>query len=184
MSYHRVRRLRRQAVGLDITAFMNLIVVLVPFLLTTAVFSRLAILELNLPAQSSGFNNLKADLQLEVVIRRDALVVSDRMAGQIRRIDNTAQGYDFNALSQVMQQLKARFPDKNEATILAEPDTAYDVLVKTMDAVRVAKVSQSGTLSRIDLFPEVSVGDAPSAAAAAPAPAPAAPAKTGKRQKR
>lgn len=179
MSYHRVRRLRRQAVGLDITAFMNLIVVLVPFLLTTAVFSRLAILELNLPAQSSGFANLKSDLQLEVVIRRDALVVSDRMAGQIRRIDNTAKGYDFESLSQVMQQLKARFPDKNEATILAEPDTAYDVLVKTMDAVRVAKVLQSGTVSRIDLFPEVSVGDAPSASAPAPAPVPP---KTGKKR--
>lgn len=180
MSYHRVRRLRRQAVGLDITAFMNLIVVLVPFLLTTAVFSRLAILELNLPAQSSGFSNLKSDLQLEVVIRRDALVVSDRMAGQIRRIDNTAQGYDFGSLSQVMQQLKARFPDKNEATILAEPDTAYDVLVKTMDAVRVAKVFQSGSVSRVDLFPEVSVGDAPSASAP-PQPAPA-PAKAGKKR--
>lgn len=174
MSYHRVRRLHKDAAGLDITAFMNLIVVLVPFLLSTAVFSRFAILELNLPAQSSGFSNLKGDLQLEVVIRRDALVIADRLAGQIRRIDNTAQGYDFDALSQLMQQLKARFPDKNEVTILAEPDTAYDVLVKTMDAVRVAKVFQAGSLSRIDLFPEVSVGDAPAAGANPPA-------KTGKK---
>ena len=175
----RVRRLRKEVAALEVTAFINLIVVLVPFLLTTAVFSRLAILELNLPAQSSGFDNLKGDLQLEVVIRRNALVVSDRLAGQIQRIDNTAQGYDFSALSQVMQQLKARFPDKNEATILAEPDTAYDVLVKTMDAVRVAKGSPSG--SRLDLFPEVSVGDAPSAAVAS-TPAPAPPAKTGRKR--
>jgi len=169
MSYHRVRRLRKEAAGLDITAFMNLIVVLVPFLLSTAVFSRFAILELNLPAQSSGFSNLKGDLQLEVVIRHDALVIADRLAGQIRRIDNTAQGYDFEALSQLMQQLKARFPDKNEVTILAEPDTAYDVLVKTMDAVRVAKIFQAGTLSRVDLFSEVSVGDAPAAGVNPPA---------------
>jgi len=169
MSYHRVRRLRKEAAGLDITAFMNLIVVLVPFLLSTAVFSRFAILELNLPAQSSGFSNLKGDLQLEVVIRHDALVIADRLAVQIRRIDNTAQGYDFAALSQLMQQLKARFPDKNEVTILAEPDTAYDVLVKTMDAVRVAKIFQAGTLSRVDLFSEVSVGDVPAAGVNPPA---------------
>jgi len=51
----RVRRLRKESLGLDITAFMNMIVVLVPFLLTTTVFSRLAVLELSLPAQSSGF---------------------------------------------------------------------------------------------------------------------------------
>jgi biopolymer transport protein ExbD len=169
MSHHRVRRLRKHAVGLDITAFMNLIVVLVPFLLTTAVFSRLAILELNLPAQSSGFSNLKGDLQLEVVIRRDALVVGDRMAGQIQRIENSAQGYDFVALSRLMQQLKARFPDKNEATILAEPDTSYNVLVQTMDAVRVAKTFEAGGVSRVELFPEVSVGDAPVAGSVAPA---------------
>jgi biopolymer transport protein ExbD len=38
---------------LNITAFMNLMVILVPFLLITAVFSRLAILELNLPGSST-----------------------------------------------------------------------------------------------------------------------------------
>jgi biopolymer transport protein ExbD len=174
MSHHRVRRLRKHAAELDITAFMNLIVVLVPFLLSTAVFSRMAILELNLPAQSSGFSNLKGDLQLEIIIRRDALVVSDRLAGQIKRIENTSQGYDFNALSLLMQQIKARFPEKNEATILAEPNTSYEVLVKAMDAVRAAKVYQAGSVSNIELFPEVSVGDAPG-------PGVSQPAKSGKK---
>ena len=35
---------------LEITPFLNLMVALVPFLLVTAVFSRVAILELNLPS--------------------------------------------------------------------------------------------------------------------------------------
>jgi biopolymer transport protein ExbD len=162
MSY-RVRRLRKQPVGLDITAFMNMIVVLVPFLLTTAVFSRLAVLELSLPAQSSGFDKLKGDLQLEVVIRRDSLEVADRLGGLLRRVENTAKGYDFQTLSLLMQQLKARYPEKLEATILAEPDTSYDILVQTMDAVRVAKTSQLGPAAHVELFPEISVGDAPPA---------------------
>ena len=157
----RARRLRKQPAGLDITAFMNLIVVLVPFLLTTAVFSRLAVLELSLPAGSSGFENLKPDLQLEVVIRRDALDIGDRMGGLLRRVDNTSAGYDFQTLSSLMQQLKARYPDKLAATILAEPDTSYDTLVHTMDAVRVARSSQVGR--SVELFPEISVGDAPPA---------------------
>jgi len=157
MSY-RIRRLRKHAVGLDITAFMNMIVVLVPFLLTTAVFSRLAVLELSLPAQSSGFEKLKGDLQLEIVIRRDAFEVGDRIGGLLRRVENTSKGYDFQTLSSLMQQLKVRFPEKLEATVLAEPDTSYDTLVQTMDAVRVAK---SGPAAHVDLFPEISVGDAP-----------------------
>jgi len=171
MSY-RIRRLRKHTPGLDITAFMNMIVVLVPFLLTTTVFSRMAVLELSLPAQSSGFDKLKGDLQLEIVIRRDAFEIGDRLGGLLRRVENTSKGYDFQTLSVLMQQLKTRFPDKVEATILAEPDTSYDILVQTMDAVRVAKTSQSGPAARVELFPDISVGDAPVANRA--------PAKSGK----
>jgi len=157
----RVRRLRKHVVELDITAFMNLIVVLVPFLLSTAVFSKLAILELNLPAGSSSFSNLKESLQLEIVIRRDGFDVGDRVGGLIKRVSNSTSGYDYAALSTLIQQIKERFPDKLEATVLSEPDTSYDVLVQTMDAVRSAKVVQVGTLSTIEMFPNISVGDAP-----------------------
>lgn len=164
----RVRRLRKHAVELDITAFMNLIVVLVPFLLSTAVFSRLAIIELNLPAGSSSFSNLKENLQLEIVIRRDGFDVGDRVGGLIRRVETTANGYDYKALSALMQQLKQRFPDKQDATVLSEPDTAYDVLVQTMDAVRSAR-SPGKNGSAFELFPDISVGDAPVPGAAKPA---------------
>lgn len=158
---HRIRRLRKRPAELDITAFMNMIVVLVPFLLTTTVFTRLAIVELNLPAQSSSFANLKGDLQLEVVIRKDGFEVGDRMGGLIRRIDGTTKGHDFATLSQLMLQLKQRFPGKNEVTILAETDTSYDVLVHTMDAVRATKTLQDGRVTPVELFPDVSIGDAP-----------------------
>jgi biopolymer transport protein ExbD len=156
-----IRRLHKKPAQLEITAFLNLIVVLVPFLLSTAVFSRLAVLDLTLPAQTTGVENLKGDLQLEVVIRGDALEVGDRIGGLIMRIANTASGYDFHTLAQLMQELKTRFPDKTEATILAEPDTPYDVLVHTMDAVREGHLAQGANVVRAELFPDISVGDAP-----------------------
>ena len=157
----RIRRLHKRPAQLEITAFLNLIVVLVPFLLSTAVFSRLAVLDLTLPAQSTGVEHLKGDLQLEVVIRGDALEVGDRIGGLIMRIANTASGYDFHTLSQLMQELKSRFPDKTEASVLAEPDTPYDVLVHTMDAVREGTMAQGANVVRAELFPAISVGDAP-----------------------
>src|SRR5687768_16689875 len=103
-----VRRLRKDPAHLEITAFINLIVVLVPFLLSTAVFTRLAVLDLTLPAQSSGAaEQLKAnELKLEVVIRPDALEVSDRVGGLIQRIASTGKGHDLAMLSAVMVQLK------------------------------------------------------------------------------
>lgn len=157
----RVRRLHKRPAALEVTAFINLIVVLVPFLLSTAVFSRLAILELTLPAQSSGVEQLKGDLQLEVVIRPDGLNVGDRIGGQILWIPNKDSGYDYHALGDLMLELKARFPDKTEASILAEPGTPYDVLVGVMDAVRETRTAQGANVVHADLFPDISIGDAP-----------------------
>ncbi len=158
------RRLTKQPGEMNITAFMNLMVILVPFLLITAVFSRMTILELNLPPASSSSQDTKQALQLEITIRKDALEVGDRHSGLIKRIDNGARGYDFKTLSEVMKQIKSRFPDKLNATILSEPETSYDVLVHVMDAVRVAEVVQAGAVTQVELFPDVSIGDAPARA--------------------
>jgi biopolymer transport protein ExbD len=88
----RRRRLHKTPAHLEITAFINLIVVLVPFLLSTAVFSRLAVLDLNLPAQQAAVEQLKvADLQLEVVMRPTRIEVGDRIGGLIQRIPNVGR---------------------------------------------------------------------------------------------
>ncbi len=171
------RRLHKEGAHLELTAFINLIVVLVPFLLSTAVFSRLAVMDLNLPAQQSAVEQLKGpDLQLEVVIRRDAIEVGDRIGGLIQRIDKaTLAGrpqHDLATLTSLMLQIKGRFPDKTEASVLAEPDTPYDDLVQVMDSIRVAvRPAPEGGLKtvRAELFPNISIGDAPVRGAAAPA---------------
>ena len=159
----RVRRLRKDKAHLEITAFINLIVVLVPFLLSTAVFTRLSVIDLTLPPQNSAaLEQVKADnLQLEVVVRADGLEVGDRNGGLIERIASTPTGPDVPALSRLVQQLKTRFPDKVDATILAEPNTSYDILVQVMDAVRAGHMAQGDKVVRSELFPNISIGDAP-----------------------
>jgi biopolymer transport protein ExbD len=136
----RVRRLRKRTAALEVTAFINVIVVLVPFLLSTAVFTRLSVLELSLPAQSSAVEQLKVnDLKLEIQIRPDALLVGDRIGGLIQRIPANGTQHDFAALSSLMQMVKGKFPETTAATVLAQPDTPYDLLVQVMDAVREVK---------------------------------------------
>jgi biopolymer transport protein ExbD len=160
----KVRRLCKHAAALEVTAFINLIVVLVPFLLSTAVFTRLSVIDLTLPAQSSGVEQLKAEnLQLEVVIRPDALEVGDRIGGLIQRIPSTASGPDLAALSTLMQQIKTRFPDTTAATVLAQPDTPYDLLVQVMDGVRAVHTPEGAKMIVTELFTDISIGDAPSA---------------------
>jgi len=156
------RRLRKEAAHLEITAFINLVVVLVPFLLSTAVFTRLAVIDLSLPAKTSGVMQLKANkLQLEVVIRKDAIEVGDRIGGLIQRIPAGPSGHDLVTLNGVMVMLKGKFPDQREASVLAEPATPYDTIVQVMDAVRSANTAQDGKVVKAELFPGISIGDAP-----------------------
>ena len=161
----RTRRLRKHPAALEISAFLNLIVVLVPFLLSTAVFTRISVLDLTLPAKSTGaLEQLDPDkpLKLEVVVRHDAIEVGDRIGGLFQRIPNTPQGPDTTTLNAAMFQVKAKFPDATEATLLAEPNTPYDNLVHVMDAMRTGKTANGGTtVVDAELFPTISIGDAP-----------------------
>ncbi|MGD2167088.1 MAG: biopolymer transporter ExbD [Gammaproteobacteria bacterium] len=165
MLVHRGRRERhKEQAELNITAFMNLMVILVPFLLITAVFSRLAVLELNLPSSESTLaEEQEPEFQLEITVRDSVIEVGDRNVGTLSRIDNTPDGYDFEQLSGYLQRVKKQFPDKANATILLEQDIEYDVLVQVMDTVRVfERVDETDKLAaRYELFPEISIGDAP-----------------------
>ena len=158
----RTRRLRKEAAHLEITAFINLIVVLVPFLLSTAVFTRLAVMDLQLPAQHSAVDALKTgELQLEVVIRRDALEVGDRIGGLIQRIERKGGEHDVKTLQTLLVMVKGKYPAQREATLLAEPQTSYDQVVQVMDAVRGTVTAHGPKIVRAELFPNISIGDAP-----------------------
>lgn len=156
-------REKHPAVELNITAFMNLMVVLVPFLLMTAVFTHLTILELNLPAADSASSDKpdKPQFELRVTIRKDALILSDNKGGLIKRIPKTEQGHNFALLTETLKLVKSRFQDKTNATILSEPNTSYDTLVQVMDSVRMYRALLDGELIDAELFPDISIGDAP-----------------------
>jgi len=148
---------------LNITAFMNLMVILVPFLLITAVFSRLAILELNLPGSSTEpVEPQDQTFQLEVIVRQDKIEIGDRNQGLLGIYPNNEEGeYDYEALSMKLTELKNRYPTKTDASILLESDIAYDTLVQVMDRVRLAEEVENEAIVRTDLFPDISIGDAP-----------------------
>jgi biopolymer transport protein ExbD len=148
---------------LNITAFMNLMVILVPFLLITAVFSRLVILELNLPGSSSEpADPQELTFQLEVTVRKGRIEVGDRTIGALGvypRADGS--DYDFEALSSKLSELKEKYPDKTDAAILLESEIPYDTLIQVMDRVRIAETIEDDRIVRSDLFPDISIGDAP-----------------------
>jgi len=163
------RRQNEDTAELNITAFMNLMVILVPFLLITAVFSRLAIIELNLPGSSNEpVEPQEQVFQLEIIVRKDKIEIGDRNQGLLGIYPLTEEGeYDYEALSNKLSELKGRYPNKTDASILLESDIEYDTLVQVMDRVRVEEEIEEDSVVRNDLFPDISIGDAPVAAGGA-----------------
>lgn len=160
LSRHRGRR--EEAAELNITVFMNLMVILVPFLLITAVFSRMAVLELYLPGASEAAADADEPVfQLEITIREDRIEVGDRNIGAFGVYASRNGSYDFAALGRKLAEIKADYPTKTDASILLEPDISYDTLVQVMDRVRVSETVEEGNVVRTDLFPDISIGDAP-----------------------
>ena len=151
----------REAPELDVTPFLNLMVVLVPFLLASAVFSRITILELESAAGDSVQVPVRDALQLQVVVREAAIEVRYQGQDGVVRLQRTAGGDEVGALASLMHELKTRFPDSQEAAILLEPQITYDVLVQVMDTVRIRHDRQDTGMQGMDLFPQISLGEAP-----------------------
>lgn len=159
---HHYRREDKPA-ELDVTTFLNLMVVLIPFLLVTAVFSRITIQELHLPTAAAGGANLdKPQISIEVIVRTDRIQLSDgeKITATIK---NAADNYDIKELSAQLQGLKDKYKEIKEATLLIEPEIEYETLIHIMDAVKTAEVKkkEGEGFDRVVLFPEISVGDAP-----------------------
>ena len=158
----RYRRTDKEVPEMDITTFLNLMVVLIPFLLITAVFSRVTILELNLPTSSGANAPTKIKLNIEVIVREKGLEIGNgrRVVARFPKVEDK---YDFASLSKHLLEIKKNYPDKTNATVLMEPDIQYELLVHVMDAVRLVEMeqSESGLFEKVALFPDISIGDAP-----------------------
>ena len=155
----------RQAANVDVTAFLSLMVILVPFLLITAVFSRITILELQAASGDGAEATARDPLQLQVVVREAVIELYHEGQDREVRLARTPDGdEEVAALATLMDELKTRYPDSDEATILLEPQVSYEVLVQVMDAVRIRPLGQDGGMADRELFPRISLGEAPLAA--------------------
>ena len=170
--HHYKRRTKGDPYEIDVTTFLNLMVVLVPFLLITAVFSRLTIVELNLPSSAGGATSAQEGFNLEVIVREAGIELTNGKS-VIASIPNTEDEFDLDTLSDYMVELKQQYPGHDAASVLMEAQIPYDYLIQVMDIVRSVEVPVEGVdkldeLDELDeqfelvaLFSEISVGDAP-----------------------
>src|SRR5690625_4364635 len=156
----RRKSLNQEAAELNITAFMNLMVILVPFLLITAVFSRMTVLELNLPGlDGSSGDEQEVKLQLQLVVHSDYWLVQDGNLGEIKRIEHTDNDRHWRQLKEVLVVVKARLPEETGNALLFNSNTTYNSMIQVTSNVRSTKLLRAGTIEAIELLPDISLGD-------------------------
>lgn len=146
---------------LNLTPMMDILTVLVVFLLITAVFTSITIMDLSVPTNAGGPSN-RPNFAIEVIVRKAGLQIANGRSVEAA-IPKKDDQYDIELLSKILLRLKAQYPEKEDATILMEPDIKYDYLIEIMDAVREADVREEGSkeIRKTVLFPTISIGDAP-----------------------
>ncbi len=169
----RIRRRAKKEADLDITSFMNLMIILVPVLLMSMVFSHVSVLDLKLPdlaADNATPEDDPKNKMLEVVIEPGAFVVNYPAGTPLKTVTKKDGEYDYKMLSTVLQETKRLLQDrgieKRDIFILSQTDTNYQTVVSTMDTVRSFKAVVAANVVDAELFPEISLGDAPLKAAA------------------
>lgn len=164
--FGRKKRATKKEAELDITSFMNLMIVLVPVLLMMMVFSRITVLELTLPVlgDATGQEDSK-NQSLELVVRKQGIAVYYPQGYLVKDLPVTEQGYDYVALQNLLKQIKQTLINKNidkkAATLLLEEDIPYEVIVALMDSTRSYQDVVVASVVDAELFPEISLGDAP-----------------------
>lgn len=160
------RRHRRQTseVDLNITPFLNLMIVLVPVLLLSMVFTQTRIMELSF-SESDGAKALEdqEELSLYVVLRDGTLEVGDSERGPLEQFGPVdGDEPDFEAMQDLLREIKKRFPDKRDIRLLASSGTSYQTLVSAMDHIRGYPEVVAADVVTAELFPDIALGDAPS----------------------
>ncbi len=165
---HHYKRRSKETYDIDVTTFLNLMVVLLPFLLITAVFSRMTIVELNLPSSSGGPSSHENNFRIEVIVREAGIEISNGTS-VIASVPKKDDEFDLETLSDFMIELKRDYPNQDAVSVLMEPRIPYDYLIRVMDVVRSVEVTNEVTddeqaepeVQLVALFTEISVGDAP-----------------------
>jgi biopolymer transport protein ExbD len=175
-----VNRMRKPA-EIMLVPMIDIFTVLVTFLLMTAVFSRLTILQLELPSSTETSAGPPPEFRLEVIVRKEGFELTNgtQLIATLPKVEGE---YDFKKLTELAVALKREYPKASDASVLLERDVEYDYLIQSMDAIRTAEVPAEGsttesstdadgqpvaatdvapTMTRMELFSHVAVGEAP-----------------------
>jgi biopolymer transport protein ExbD len=147
--------------NINLVPMIDILTVLVLYLLVGSIASHLAILKLNLPAPNQPLPT-KPPLEFQIAVQSTEIDVGDTENGLLQKLPKLPNGdYNLAALGDFLAKLKGKYPEHTSIIVLMAQDLSYETLVKVMDTARVYPADESGTAGLREMFPNISIGDAP-----------------------
>ncbi len=150
----------------NLVPIMNLFVVLIPFLLMSAAFFQISVINASVPALQKGRTDLaKSDVAVTMMVRMlpdsfrvtassDALSRED--LDQLRtEIPRTGEDKGLKAFGEHLFACKQRYPKSDTMILVPDPSILYQDVIAAMDAGRWLERKEEGKKVRFEMFPNV-----------------------------
>ncbi len=156
------RRHQLTSPDLNLTPIMNIFMIIIPFLLLTAAFSKTAIIDVYLPQENNVVSTATPEKMagvLTINIKENGFDLGGiARKTHIPKIDGKL---DFNKLQKKLIEIKKKNPEQQEVILLFNPEFSYELVIKVMDAARETTEDVNGKKVKRVLFPFASLGENP-----------------------
>ncbi len=136
---------------IDVTPLMNMMVILIPFLISMAVFTQIAAINFSLPpAMAEGEAPAgeepkeeagKLDISIAITDKGFTITGTGQVMPTIPKKDNK---YDLEALNKIVRAIKMQYPNQEDVVLIIEQDVYYEDIVNVMDVCRDAQFPNIG----------------------------------------
>jgi len=131
----------------DVTPVMNMFVILIPFLVSMAVFTQVAIIDFSVPSdvgQAVGQPSGKPKLKLTVLLTESFLgvVEGDNLLDSLPMTDNGQ--YAFDSLKSVLSRRRPQSDFPDEVVVAVRDGIAFKYAVRAMDVSRESGFTKIG----------------------------------------
>lgn len=137
---------RANSFELNLVPFIDLMSVLITFLLITAVWTQVSMIQIGSSLYGKKSDSQPnpeppplADLVLKVEVKAAGHILT--VGKQMISLPMQNGDYDHPALVAQLQRVKQLYPDKNDAVVAVSDELAYELLIKTMDDLLIAGFS-------------------------------------------
>ncbi len=134
-----------ESIDLDMTPVMNLFMVLIPFLMSMAVFTHIAVLEFSLPPSQGEGGEIEQtkELDISIVVTQSGF----RIVGTGKKLDiipKVRGKYQMNQLRGLLKAVKFQYPSQTSVVLVFDANILYDDIIKFMDVCRESQFPDIG----------------------------------------